>query len=134
VLAGLESREEFLSRRLEYYPCAAWARDRLGRNDRILIVGEQRAYYWAQDNAATTVNGPNRYRAWADESANPAAYAARLKAAGFSHVAVAPREARRLAPALDPFSPRGASNWLGLQPDFVEPVYQSPACAVYRLR
>jgi hypothetical protein len=134
VLAGLESREEFLSRRLEYYPCAAWARGHLGGNDRILIVGEQRAYYWAQDNQATTVNAPNRYRAWADESASPAAYAARLKAEGFSHVAVAPREAKRLAPELEPFSERGARNWLGLQPDFVELEFQGPACAVYRLR
>jgi hypothetical protein len=134
VLAGLESREEFLARRLEYYPCAAWAQGHLGRNDRILIVGEQRAYHWAQDNMATTVNAPNRYRAWADESANPAAYAARLKAEGFGFVAVVPREARRLAPALEPFSERGARNWLGLEPGFVEPVFQGPACALYRLR
>ena len=133
VLAGLESREEFLSRRLEYYSCAAWARDHLGGNDRILIVGEQRAYYWTQDNMATTVNAPNRYRAWADESASPAAYAARLRAAGFSAVMVVPREARRLAPALDPFSDRGARNWMGLQSSFVEPVFQGPACAIYRL-
>ena len=83
---------------------------------------------------ATTVNAPNLYRAWADESASPAAYAARLKAEGFSHVAVVPREARRLAPALEPFSERGARNWLGLEPGFVEPVFQGPACAVYRLR
>jgi 4-amino-4-deoxy-L-arabinose transferase-like glycosyltransferase len=133
VLSGLESREEFLSRRLEYYPCAAWARDHLGENDKILIVGEQRAYYWTQDCVATTVNAPNRYRAWADESASPAAYAARLRTEGFSHVAVVPREARRLAPALEPLSERGARNWLGLQPDLVEPVFQGPACAIYRL-
>ena len=134
VLSGLESREEFLSRRLEYYPCAAWARGHLERNDRILIVGEQRAYHWGQDNMATTVNAPNRYRTWADESASPAAYAERLKAEGFSHVALVPREAQRLAPALDPFSARGARNWLGLDPGFVEPVYKGPACALYRLR
>ncbi|MCX5796935.1 MAG: phospholipid carrier-dependent glycosyltransferase [Elusimicrobia bacterium] len=134
VLAGLESREEFLTSRLEYYPCAAWAREHLGGNDRILIVGEQRAYYWTQDNTATTVNAPNRYRAWADDSASPAAYAARLRAAGFSHVAVIPREARRLAPALESFNERGARNWLGLESGFVEPVFQGPACAIYRLR
>jgi hypothetical protein len=134
VLAGLESREEFLSRRLEYYPCAAWARDHLGGNDRILLVGEQRAYYWTQDSMAATVNAPNRYRVWADESASPAGYAARLKAEGFSHVAVVPREARRLASALEPFSERGARNWLGLQPDLVAPVFQGSACAIYRLR
>jgi hypothetical protein len=134
VLSGLETREEFLARRLEYYPCAAWAGERLGRNDRILIVGEQRAYYWSQDNLATTVNAPNRYRAWADESDSPSAYAAKLKAEGFSHVAVMPREARRLANGLDPFSARGARNWLGLEPGFAALEHQGPACAVYRLR
>jgi len=134
VLAGLESREEFLARRLDYYPCAVWAKERLGGNDRILIVGEQRAYHWAQDNLATTVHAPNRYRAWADESPSPAAYAGRLKAEGFSHVAVMPREARRLASAVEPFSERGARNWRGIEPGFVEPVFQGPACALYRLR
>ena len=134
VLAGLESREEFLSRRLDYYPCAAWAREHLGRNDKILIVGEQRAYYWAQDTLSTTVNAPNRYRAWADEAQNPAAYAARLKAEGFSHIALVPREAKRLAPALEPLSARGQENWLGLKPDHVSLLFQAPACELYRLR
>lgn len=134
VLSGLETREEFLSRRLEYYPCAAWARERLGRNDRILIVGEQRAYYWEQDNLATTINAPNRWRAWADEAAGPREFAARLKGEGFTHVAVMPKEARRLANGLDPFSARGAANWLGLEPAFAALEHQAPACAVYRLR
>ncbi|MBI5241346.1 MAG: glycosyltransferase family 39 protein [Elusimicrobia bacterium] len=134
VLSGLETREEFLSRRLDYYPCAAWARERLGRNDRILIVGEQRAYYWSQDNLATTVNAPNRWRAWADEAASPGGYAARLKGEGFTHVAVMPGEARRIASNLDPFSARGAANWQGLEPRFAALEHQAPACAVYRLR
>jgi hypothetical protein len=134
VLSGLETREEFLSRRLDYYPCAVWARERLGRNDRILIVGEQRAYYWEQDNLATTVNAPNRWRDWADASASPRDFAAKLKGEGFTRVAVMPKEARRLANGLDPFSAQGARNWLGLETGFTALEYQAPACAVYRLR
>jgi len=133
VMTGLEDREGFLSRRLDYYPCAAWARGQLGRNDRILIVGEQRSYYCEQAGLATTVNALNRYLAWAEAAASPAAYAARLKAEGFSHVLVVPREAQRLAPALESLSERGQRNWAGLEPDLVTPVFRAPACTLYRL-
>jgi hypothetical protein len=134
ALLGTEDREQFLSRRLEYYPCAAWARDHLGRNDRILVAGEQRGYYVAQPHTASTVNAPNAYLAWAGEAQTPAAYADRLKAEGFSHVLLVPREARRLAPELGPLSERGLRNWNGLSPGFIEPVFQGPACTLYHLK
>jgi len=134
VLLGTEDRQQFLSRRLEYYPCAAFARKNLERNDKILIVGEQRGYYVAQAHTATTVNSPNRFLAWAEAAESPAAYAGRLKAEGFSHVLVVPREAQRLAPGLEALSGRGYRNWEGLEPDFVAPVFKAPACTLYRIK
>jgi len=133
-LLGLEDRQVFLSRRLEYYPCARWAEENLDRNDRILIVGEQRGYYVKQPHAATTVNAPNRFLAWAEQADSPGAYARRLKAEGLGYVLLVPHEARRLRPALRPLSERGSRNWAGLEPDFITPVFQGPACGVYRLQ
>ncbi|MDD5658384.1 MAG: hypothetical protein PHF00_14125 [Elusimicrobia bacterium] len=133
VLWGAEDRETFLSKRLEYYPCAAWTRDHSAGNDKILVVGEQRSYYAGQPCVATTVNAPNPFLAWADEAADPAAYARRLAAEGFSHVLLVPREARRLAPQLD-VSERAYANWAGLVPGHAEAVFQGPACSVYRLK
>lgn len=134
ALLGTQDRETFLARRLEYYPCAAWARENLGRNDRILIVGEQRGYYLVQDHTATTVNAPNPFRVWAQAAADPADYARRLRGEGFTHILLVPREARRLETALDPLSERGLANLAGLAPGYMDRVFQAPACAIYKLR
>ncbi len=134
VLLGLESREGFLSRRLDYYPCAAWGRAHLDKNVRILIVGEQRGYYLERDHLATTVNAPNRFIGWAEEASDAPALAGRLKAEGFSHVLLVPREARRLRERIGALSERGLANWAGLEPEHLAPAFRGPACVLYGLK
>jgi hypothetical protein len=130
VLLGLEDRETFLSRRLDYYPCARWSAESLGKNDKILLVGEQRGYYVGQDHLAATANAPNRFLAWAAQEPSPAAFAGRLRAEGFTHVLLVPREAQRLAPAMRPFSETAQANLAGLD---LESIFQGPSCRVYSL-
>ncbi|MFA6002688.1 MAG: phospholipid carrier-dependent glycosyltransferase [Elusimicrobiota bacterium] len=134
VLLGTQDRETFLAKRLEYYPCAVWARENLGINDRILIVGEQRGYYVAQPHAATTVNASNPFRAWAESAADPADYGRRLRSEGFGYILLVPREAQRLEPALGPLSERGRGNLSGLEPGYMDRIFQAPGCSMYRLR
>lgn len=132
-LLGLEGREEFLAKRLDYYPCAVFARERLPANDKILIVGEQRSYYVKQGNMATTVNAPNRFIEWSNGAEGPAALAARLRREGFSHVLVVPSEARRLGPGLGSFTEEGRKNWEGLDPSYLKTEFKGPACVVFGL-
>ena len=129
VLLGLESREEFLSRRLEYYPCASWAREHLDKNDKILLVGEQRGYYVEQDVTATTITAPNRCLLWADEAAGPEALARRIRGEGYAHVLFVPVEFRRLLRGS--FTERGLKNWEGLGRGPGGTVFRGPACALY---
>ncbi|MBI5630298.1 MAG: hypothetical protein HY921_05385 [Elusimicrobia bacterium] len=132
LLFGLQSREEFLSRRLDYYPCARRA-DSAGNGGAVLVVGEQRGYYVKGEHEAATVNAPNRYLSWGAEASDPAALARRIRGEGFSTVLYVPREAARLAPALGPASARAARNWAGLD-QYLEPVFQGPACALYKVK
>lgn len=130
ALLGLGDRETFLSQRLDYYPCARWSAERLDKNDKILLVGEQRGYYVGRDHAAATVNAPNRYLAWAEKAPSPAAFAARLRSEGFTHVLLTPREERRLEPALKPFSEAARANLAGLD---LRSVFKGSSCQVYSL-
>lgn len=129
--SAVEDRETFLAKRLEYYPCARWASARLGQNDRIMLVGEQRAYYLETDHVATTVHAPNRFMSWAEEAAGPKEFAAKLASEGFTHLLLVPRELARLAPGLPPLSPKAEANLGKLD---LERVYDGPACGVYALK
>ncbi|MBI5625014.1 MAG: hypothetical protein HY924_14655 [Elusimicrobia bacterium] len=132
VLLGRETREAYLERRLDYYACASWCRESLGPNDRILLVGEQRAYYLGKDHVASTVNAPNHWVALAEEAASPEDLSAKLKAEGLTTVLFVPGEMARLFPALGPLTERGLANLAGL-PGSGKLKFQGRRCGVFSL-
>lgn len=131
-LLGLESHDEFLSRMLDYYPCARWAGEHLPEEGRVLLVGEQRSFYVSQNAVATTPMAPNRFVEWANESASSEQLAKRLRSeGGFDAVLVVPREAQRLGLyGVFAFTDVGKKNWDGLEGRYLKPIYRAPACAV----
>lgn len=131
VLLGRETREEFLSRRLDYYPCAAAAAS-LEPNGKMLVVGEQRGYYLKREHLPSSVHAPNRWVRLAEESATPRELARRLSAEGFSHVLFVPRESERLGPALGELSGRGRANLAGLGA-LLTPAIRARGCLVAAL-
>jgi hypothetical protein len=129
---GLESRDSFLTRRLDYYSCADWLRGNAVENDKILVVGEQRGYYLAADHLPSTVHMPNLFVRRANESANAAALLSALRADGFTRVLIVPHEAARLGPSLGSLTPAGAVNWKGLE-DSLKTEFAGRGCVVGRL-
>jgi hypothetical protein len=132
ALLALESREVFLSKRLDYYACAAFASDSLGPRADVLVIGEQRGYYLAVPHRATTVHAPNLYVTRANEAASPRELADALRADGFTHLLLVPREAARLRDGVGAFTERGTANWLGLESG-LKTVFRGPACLVAAL-
>jgi hypothetical protein len=130
-LLSLEDRETFLSKRLDYYPCAAFAGS-LAPDAKLLIVGEQRGYYVPRAHLASTVHAPNLYVRRADEAASPEDLVRNLRADGFTHLLFVPREERRLAGGTGVMTERGAANWKGLE-SHLKMAYQGPACLVAAL-
>jgi hypothetical protein len=126
---GLETREAFLARRLEYYPCAAWLSGAARPNDKILVVGEQRGYYLAADHLPSTVHMPNLFVRRANEAADTAALLSALRADGFTRVMIVPREAARLGASLGSLTPKGARNWAGLEKT-LKTQHEGRACVV----
>lgn len=133
VLLGLKDRQAFLAGKLDYYPCARYATEHGKQSDRILIVGEQRSYYLDRDHTATSLHAPNRFLEWAASAPDSAALAGKLKAEGYDKVLVVPRELQRLGPALGVISEKGIANWKGLEPLYLKPDFNGPACALYSL-
>ncbi|MBI5882888.1 MAG: hypothetical protein HZB91_07285 [Elusimicrobia bacterium] len=132
VLLGRESREAFLARRLDYYPCAAWCRERLAPNDKILIVGEQRAYYLGRDHVASTVNAPNQWVELANAASDPEDLSRRLRAEGYTKVLFVSSELARLFPAFGTLTEKGFANLRGL-PGAQRRIFDGPRCGVFPL-
>ncbi|MEQ1917967.1 MAG: phospholipid carrier-dependent glycosyltransferase [Elusimicrobiota bacterium] len=129
---GLEDRESFLARRLDYYTCAQWLQGNPVQNDKVLVVGEQRGYYLPADHLPSTVHMPNLFIRRANESSNPAGLLASLRADGFTRVLIVPREAARLGTGLGSLTPAGAVNWKGLE-DSLRTEFTGRGCVVGRL-
>jgi hypothetical protein len=132
VLLTLDDRETFLTRRLDYYPCAAFARDSLSATEKILVVGEQRGYYLNRPHLSSTVHAPNLYVRLADGSGSPEGLARALRADGFTQLLFVPREASRLGAGLGEMSEAGVANWKGLE-RYLRPTFQGPACVLVAL-
>jgi hypothetical protein len=132
TLLALEDRATFLSHRLEYYPCAAYAGTGLAPDAEILVVGEQRGYYIPRRHLSSTVHAPNLYVRRADEASSPEDLARTLRADGFTHLLFVPREELRLGAGLGVMTERGQANWKGLE-KYLTLSYQGPACLLAAL-
>ena len=129
---GLEDRDTFLARRLDYYSCADWLRGSAVENDKILVVGEQRGYYLPADHLPSTVHMSNLFIRRANSSVDAAALLDSLRADGFTRVLIVPREAARLGASLGELTPAGAVNWKGLE-DSLKTEFTGRGCVVGRL-
>jgi hypothetical protein len=96
VALGLQTRDQYLKAKLDYYPAMAFMGDHLPPEARVLFLGDQRAYYCPRRHLAPMALLPAPMRAWAEDCADGAALEDKLKSMGFTHVYFHEREAERL--------------------------------------
>ncbi len=102
VVFGVESPQDYLARKVEYYPAADFINTALPATARVLLVGEGRTYYLQRDHAANTPFDPILLEAYAAESVREARrLSAILRDHGFTHLLVSRREMGRIARMLD---------------------------------
>jgi len=94
VVAGAETPESYLSRRVTYYPAVAFLND-APLEAKVLFVGEGRGYYCPRAYAATTPFDAPLLDRYAASAANEEAIVAALRADGFTHMLVSDPELRR---------------------------------------
>jgi len=117
VALGIETRGEYLAKKLKYspYPAFDYINRNLPVNDKIYFIGEQRGFYCKRDYIATNVYAPDPFAKLANDSKNHADMLAKIRGAKITHLLYNKNEAGRLAPyGILNFTPRGKKNWENL--------------------
>jgi len=96
VLLGLESHDEFLARKLLYYPCANAANKMTPADSRILFVGEQRTYYTRRISIPTSIFNENNFAMLANACETRDTLRRSMLSEGITHIIIVPAEAARL--------------------------------------
>ncbi len=133
VLLGLKSRTEYLSQKLLYYPCANYASQHAKRNDKILIMGEQRSYYAPAGSIASSIFAPNLLIEDSNSSPTEKELKSKLKQKGVTEILWVPEEMRRLGDSLGKFTAPGKINFQNLLQK--SPIlYRSSGCILFSVR
>ncbi len=134
VPLGLESRSEYLSRKLDYFDAASFV-NTLPPNSLTYIVGDQRGYYYNRSVLVTPVFNTNPLTEWANQASSAEELASLLKARHMTHLLINHAEFQRLERAyhLFPFTAKGQANWERLLSRLAKPIYRDPHCEVFAL-
>jgi sugar phosphate isomerase/epimerase len=131
VMLG-ERREEYLERTIT----SARAIDRcvngLGRETRVLFLGETRGYYCSNPAVVPTAFDRNPLITWANEAADYSSLAERLREARITHVLENEAEFQRLGMGKQ-LTARGLENWRNLKLQGARTIYSDPNCHVYEI-
>lgn len=96
VALGLESKSEYLSRKLPYYDTFQYINQNLPRKTKILFLGEQRSYGCLRDCMPSFVFVPNFYTVLANEVKDVKEFTSKLKEQNVTHILLNKPEYQRL--------------------------------------
>jgi hypothetical protein len=132
---GLESRDHYLTRKLNYYAAAQFV-NTLPDSSLVFVMGDQRGYYYYNRRVIVSpVFNQNPLVAWANEASSPQDLAARLKSRHITHILINRSEWMRLEKSynLFPFSVTGRQNWERFLSALTRPLYHDAHCDVLAL-
>ena len=135
VAMGIESKQEYLAKKLVYspYPAFEFINNNLKDSDKILFLGEQRGFYCNKPYIATNAFAQNPFVTWADESADSRGLVTRLKQEQITHILYNKPEGERLRGYnIFNFTPQGEINWKRLL-EYLKPVYADKNVCVYKI-
>jgi hypothetical protein len=95
AVTGAEPAEEYLARRVSYYPAARFL-DSLPSEAKVLLVGEGRGFYLPRSFRASTPFDPPALERYANGAADERSLLERLKHEGFTHLLVSGPELKRI--------------------------------------
>jgi len=135
VALGLEGREVYLTRMLNYYAAAEFVNTQTPENSRVYVLGDQRGYYYKRDVMISPVFSKNLMTEWANTAPDARTLFRQLKEEGITHILVNRPEFERLKegyPSLR-FNEHGQTNWDQMQSKLLSPLYHDRSCDVYAL-
>lgn len=96
VALGAETREAFLSRKLQCYETMRFASRTLPRDAKVFFIGETRGYHLDRDYIANSAHDPSLLAALVRRTRDAGGVARELRALGVTHLLYNPAEALRL--------------------------------------
>jgi hypothetical protein len=131
VAVGLEPRDHYLARKLNYYAAARFVNG-LPDASRVFVLGDQRGYYYNKPVIVSPVFNQNPLVAWANSASSPEDLATQLKARRITHILINRTEMARLEASypLFPFTALGRTNWETLQSKLGRILYHDAHCDV----
>jgi hypothetical protein len=133
VAMGLETRHHYLARKLTYFGAAGFINENTPANASVLLVGDQRSFYYKRRIFVSPVFSQSPLVLWANSAENAENLKQILKERGFTHVVVNRAEMRRLSSySILPFDEKGSRNWESLQKS-LKPEYADSFCDVFEL-
>lgn len=108
---GFESRDQYLERRLEYYPVFRHLNGLEDPEVKVMVIGEPRTYHLDHDVVAANLFGASPAAAWANAAESGESFRSALVRAGITHVVLNRGEIERLG-GFEAFSysPKGEAN------------------------
>jgi hypothetical protein len=130
---GIESREDYLLRKLDYYGAAYFINTQTPADSHVYVFGDQRGYYYNRTLSLSPVFSKNPVIEWANAGENADFIRERLKEKGVTHLVFNQQEFERLQsyPFIR-FNERGEKTWDALQSQ-LNMLYHTQSCAVYSL-
>ena len=132
VVIGKETRENYLTRKVNYYRAVHDCLALLPGNAKTLFWGESRSYYAPPRSVVPTVFDPHPLAAMSNDARSSADLAAQLKAGGFTHILVNSHELARLGTGRS-LSPEGKQRWEGFQKEHAALLYNDTYCSIYEI-
>ncbi|MFH1368196.1 MAG: glycosyltransferase family 39 protein [Elusimicrobiota bacterium] len=128
-----ESRQEYLGRKLNYFPAAHKCVNNLPDRAKVLFLGETRSYYFAKDSVIPTVFDKNPFVTWANNSENSDKIHKTARDNGVTHILINNYEYARLGVEKE-FTENGLKNFLKFKRSFLTGIYKDAYCEVYRIK
>jgi len=134
VALGLESREHYLGRQINYYNAAHYI-NQLPEATLVFVLGDQRGYYYNKPVIVTPVFNRNPFVDLANGASSPEELDERLKSQHVTHLLINYSEWNRLDGVyhLFPFTEKGLANWDGLRNRIMHSKYRDLHCEVFAL-
>jgi len=101
--AGIETRDEYLMRKVPYYPAVKFINTNAAKDSKVLFIGEARTYYCERNYIASSVFDKTPIVEWAEISATPGDLREIFRKNRITHVLLNAREAERLQAGYDIF-------------------------------
>jgi hypothetical protein len=133
VALGIETKSDYLARKLDYYPAATFVNRELPETARLYILGDQRGYYYERETVISPVFSKNPLMEWANAATDVQELAKKLQSQGITHVLINRSEFERLKSyPYARFTEHGERNWQELQKK-MKSIYRDNACEVFQV-